>query len=244
MKKIKIITLFPQFLNSFIETSIMKKAIERKATTIEIINLRQFGINKNLAVDDYPYGGGQGMVLKVDVVAKAINFARKNQESHVILLSPQGKQFNQKKAYELGKLNKTLIIVSGHYEGFDERIKNYIDEEISIGDYVLTGGEIASMVITDAIVRLLPGAIKQESHLNESFSSKYLDYPVYTRPDNFEGYKVPEVLLSGNHKLIEQYRRKTAFFNTYHKRKDLIDFNELNNEEKEWLNEIENINNN
>ena len=238
MKQIKIITLFPQFLNIFIETSIIKRAIEKQLVNIDIIDLRKFGEGKNLIVDDYPCGGGDGMVLKVNVLYDAIEFAKSNKDSYVVLLSPQGKKFNQQKAYELQKLNKQIILVSGHYEGFDERISHYVDEEISIGDYVLTGGEIPSMVITDAIVRLVPGVIKKSSHLNESFAKKYLDYSVYTRPINFNSHCVPEVLLSGHHQLIEKYRQKSAFINTYNKRKDLIDFNNLTEEENIWINSI------
>ena len=231
--KIDILTLFPDMFAGPFDTSMLKKAKDKGLTEINIHNLRNWSKDKHKTVDDRPFGGGKGMVIRVDVVNDALyDLKGKKQKKglRTILLSPQGKTFNQKKALELSKLDN-LILIAGHYEGFDERIKDHlVDEEISIGDYVLTGGEIPAMVIVDSVVRLLPGVLDSEATENESFSqpkgdkssSPLLDYPQYTRPENFKGWKVPEVLLSGNHKEIEKFRRDKALEKTKILRPDLV----------------------
>lgn len=219
--KIDILTLFPSMFDGFKENSIIKRAINDEKVEINVINIRDYSKDPHKKVDDYPFGGGAGMVLRVDVLYDAI-FAVKTEDSKVILLTPQGKTFNQKEAIRL-KNNKHLILVCGHYEGFDERILNFIDEEISIGDFILTGGEIPAMVITDTITRLIDGVIKEESYTNETFSDNLLDYPVYTKPVSFKGLDVPEVLLSGNHAKIEEYRNLKRIEKTREKRPDLLD---------------------
>ena len=219
--KISILTLFPDMFTGFIGESIIKRAIDKGIVNIEIINIRDFSKLSNNQVDDTPYGGGAGMVMMVDVVVDAINSV-KTEKSKVILMTPAGVTYNQKMASDLSK-EEHLIIICGHYEGIDERILNYVDMEISIGDYVLTGGEIPSMVVSDSIIRLLDGVIRQESYEEESFSNNLLDYPVYTKPRVYDGYEVPEVLVSGNHKLINEWRRNAQIEKTKERRPDLLD---------------------
>ncbi len=214
MMIIEVITLFPEMFEGVLGESILKRAQEKGLVEIRLHNLRDWAKDKHRTVDDRPYGGGPGMVLKVDVVVPAIEEVTSDERratSKVILLSPQGKKYNQKMARELAQ-EERLILVAGHYEGFDERVREFVDEEISIGDYVLTGGELPAMVIIDSVVRLLPGALgDDESAKQESFSQEnLLDHPSYTRPVEFRGMKVPEVLLSGNHAEIEKWRRKMA----------------------------------
>ena len=218
--KIDILTLFPDMFEGFKSESIIKRAIENKKVEINTVNFRDFASNKHKKVDDTPYGGGSGMVLMCQPIFDAVDSIKK-ENSKVILLSPQGEKYNQKKAYELAK-EEHLIFICGHYEGFDERIKTIVDEEISIGDYVLTGGELPSMVITDSIVRLLPGVIEEESHLKESFNDNMLDYPTYTKPSDYKGLKVPDVLLSGDHKKIDEWRNNERVKVTKEKRPDLL----------------------
>ena len=205
--------------HGFISESIIKRAIEKEKVNINIIDLREYSEYKHKQVDDTPYGGGAGMVLKVDVVVKAIEDL-KNDDSVVILTCPQGKVYNQSIAKEL-KDKKHLIIICGHYEGYDERIRKFVDMEVSVGDYVLTGGEIPAMVITDSVTRLIEGVITTDSHINDSFEDNLLDYPTYTKPEDFRGMKVPEVLLSGNHKKILEYRKEEQIKKTKEKRPDL-----------------------
>lgn len=224
--KITILTLFPEMFEGFLTESILGRAQKTGIVKIETINLRDFGEGKRKTVDDTPYGGGAGMVLRVEVVADAIRKLKaKNKKLKTILLTPQGEKFDQKKARKLSKLlvaKNDLLFVCGHYEGFDERIRDYADGEISIGDYVLTGGELAAAVITDAVVRLIPGVLgDNESTKNESFENGLLEYPQYTRPEEFEGKKVPEVLRSGNHAEIEKWRAKEAKERTKKRRPDL-----------------------
>ena len=218
--KIDILTLFPNMFEGFLNESIIKRAINKKLIEINIINFREFSKLNNNQVDDTPFGGGPGMVLMLEPIVDCLE-SIKTLDSKIILMSPQGKTYNQKKAYEL-KNEKHLIIICGHYEGFDERISNFIDEEISIGDYILTGGEIPAMAISDSIIRLIDGVIKKESFLEESFKDNLLDYPVYTKPRNFRDLKVPDVLLSGNHQKIEEWRKKAQIKNTKEKRNDLL----------------------
>ena len=220
--KIDILTLFPEMYEGFLNTSIIKRAIERKQVEINIVNFRNYTLDPHGKVDDTPYGGGNGMVLMVQPIYDAVMDLKKD-NTKVILLTPDGETFNQKKAYEL-KNYEHLIIICGHYEGFDDRIRSVVDIELSIGDYVLTGGEIPSMVITDAITRLLPGVIEEGSHINDSFNTEtnLLDYPTYTKPREFKGMMVPEVLLNGNHKEIDEYRRKMQIEKTKERRPDLL----------------------
>ena len=220
--KIDILTLFPEMFEGFLNTSIIKRAIERKQVEINVINFRNYTLDPHGKVDDTPYGGGNGMVLMVQPIYDAVMDLKKD-NTKVILLTPDGETFNQKKAYEL-KNYEHLIIICGHYEGFDDRIRSVVDIELSIGDYVLTGGEIPSMVITDAITRLLPGVIEEGSHINDSFNTEtnLLDYPTYTKPREFKGMMVPEVLLNGNHKEIDEYRRKMQIEKTKERRPDLL----------------------
>ena len=204
----------------FINESIIKRARDMGKANINIINFRDYTKDKNNRVDDTPYGGGAGMVLMCQPIVDAIQDLKKS-DTHVILLCPTGSVYNEKKAFEL-KNKKHLIIICGHYEGFDDRIRNYVDEVISIGDFVLTDGEVPAMAIIDSIVRLLPGVIKEDSFTNDSFTNNLLDYPVYTKPRNFRGYTVPEVLTNGNHKLIEEYRKEMQIKRTKEMRPDLL----------------------
>ena len=203
--QIDILTLFPEMFEGFLTESIIKRAIEKELVKINIINFRKYTTDPHGKVDDTPFGGGAGMVLQIEPIYNAL-MDIKTDDSHIILLTPSGKTFNQKKASKLSNY-KHLILICGHYEGFDYRITELVDEEISIGDFVLTGGELPAMMISDAIIRLLPGVISSESLESESFDDDLLDYPVYTKPREFKGMKVPDVLLSGNHAKIEEYRK-------------------------------------
>jgi tRNA (guanine37-N1)-methyltransferase len=221
--KIDVITIFPAMFESVLTTSIIKRAQEFSAAKIKIHDLRDWATDKHRVVDDRPYGGGPGMVLKVDVLHAAISDLKKQHpESLVILLTPQGKKYSQKQAEQLSA-EKNLILVAGHYEGFDDRIRKYVDLEISIGDYVLTGGELPAMVVIDSVIRLLPGVLGDENSApTDSFSSGGLSHPQYTRPEEFEGEKIPAVLLSGNHQQIEEWRQEQAKKRTKSRRPDLI----------------------
>lgn len=218
--RIDILTLFPSIINSYLDESIIKRAIEKGLVNINVINIRDFSPFKSGQVDDTPYGGGGGMVLMCEPVFKAIDSV-KTSDSIVIMTTPAGIKYNQSTAVDLTKY-KHLILLCGHYEGFDERIKTKVDMEISIGDYVLTGGELASLVITDSVVRLLEGVITDTSLESESFTDNLLDYPVYTKPREYEGLKVPDVLLSGDHKKINEYRLEYRIRITKEKRPDLL----------------------
>lgn len=234
--KIKILTLFKEMFNEFKNESIIKRAIDKGIVEIECIDIREYSLDKHHHVDDTPCGGGAGMVLAVDVVARCIR-ANTNDKSHIIMMTPQGDRYNQKKAEELKKYDE-LVILCGHYEGFDERIRDFVDEEISVGDFVLTGGEIPAMLISDSVIRLLDNAIKEESHEDDSFSTGLLEYPQYTRPIDFEGKLVPDVLLSGNHKNINTFRKKESLRKTYLRRPDLLENYNFSKEELKLLEEI------
>jgi len=220
MLEINILTLFPQMFLGPLSESIVNRAQEKEVVNINLINFRDFAKDKHKTVDDTPYGGGTGMVLKVDVIDEAISaiVGKNRKDYHIILMTPQGKRFNQKKAEELSRTYEKLILICGHYEGFDERIREHlVDEEISLGDFVLSGGEIAAMAITDAVIRLIPGALgKDESSKEESFSLKdeegntLLEYPQYTKPNEYKDWKVPDVLKSGNHAEIKKWRLEEA----------------------------------
>lgn len=219
--KIDILSLFPDMFNGVFTESIIKRAIKDKKVNIEIHNFRDYTTDSHNKVDDTPYGGGCGMVLMAQPIFDCVESLKK-EESKVILLTPSGKPYKQKIAYDLSK-EKHLIIICGHYEGFDERIRTLADLEISIGDYVLTGGEIPAMVLVDSITRLLPGVIKERSHLEDSFNDNYLlDYPTYTKPRIYKGMEVPEVLLSGDHKKIDEYRKQESIRKTKELRPDLL----------------------
>ncbi len=219
---ITIISLFPDIFPPVLNSSILKRAQEKGKIKFQFVNLRSFGMGKYKQVDDRPYGGGAGMIFRVDVLNKAIQSVRKEKlREEVILLDPKGETYTQKRAQYLSKLDH-IILICGHYEGFDERIRSIVDREISIGDYVLTGGEIPAMVVADSVTRLIPGVLKKdEAPIDESFSNSRLEYPHYTRPKDFKGKKVPEILLSGDHKKIEEYRSKMAEKETRKKRPDL-----------------------
>lgn len=221
--RIDIITLFPDWVTQMAGESILERAQEKGLVEIVVHNLRDWAKDNYGSVDDHPYGGGPGMVLRVDVVAPAIAETRKlNPQAPVLLMTPQGEKYDQAKTRTLTK-ESGLILVCGHYEGYDERIREYVDQEISIGDYVLTGGELPAMVIVDSVARLLPGVLGDDnSSVDESHSAGLLEYPHYTRPDAYEGEKVPEVLLGGNHKVIEEWRREKAMEKTKLKRQDLL----------------------
>lgn len=219
--KIDILTLFPEMFNDVFEQSIIKRAKELDKLEINIINFRDYTLDPHNKVDDTPYGGGAGMVLMPQPIFDCVKSIRTD-NSKVILLTPRGKQYKQSIAYDLSH-EKHLIIICGHYEGFDERIRSICDLEISIGDYILTGGEIASMVLVDSIARLLPGVITDESHINDSFNDNLLDYPTYTKPRVYEGMEVPEVLLSGDHKKIDEYRHNEQIRITKENRPDLLE---------------------
>ncbi len=219
--KIDILTLFPNMFDGFLNESIIKRARENNKVEINIHNFRDYSLEPHKKVDDYGFGGGAGMILMPQPIFDAVD-ALREVDTKVILMTPQGVPYQQKQAYSLAKL-KHIIIICGHYEGFDERIRSIVDLEISIGDYVLTGGEIPSMVIVDSVVRLLSGVIEEESHLNDSFSNNLLDYPVYTKPVDFRGMKVPEVLLSGHHANINKWRLEQSIKKTQERRPDLLE---------------------
>ena len=203
--KIDILTLFPNMFDGFLNESIIKRAIDKKKVDIRVYNIRDYSVFKNKQVDDYSYGGGAGMVLMCDPIFRAIDDLKKD-NTLVIMLTPSGKTFKQSDATKIAGF-KHIILLCGHYEGFDERIKTIVDLEYSIGDFILTGGEIPAMAIIDATVRLLDGVINKESLESETFTDNLVDYPVYTKPSEYRGLKVPEVLLSGHHENISKYRQ-------------------------------------
>ncbi len=230
--KINILTLFPDMFNGFLSNSIIKRAIAKKIVCINIINIRDYTKDKYKRVDTPPISGGAGLIMKCQPIVDAL----KKTKGHKILLSPRGRQYNQDKARQLSTL-KEVTIVCGHYEGIDERVNKYVDELISIGDYVLTGGEIASMAIADSVIRLLKGAISNVSLENESFNDNLLEYPQYTEPYDYKGDKVPTILYSGNHKIIDHYNRKQQLKLTKKYRPDLFNKLKLSKEDIKLLNE-------
>lgn len=220
MKKITILTLFKPLYEDWLKHSIIQNAIKNNKIEIEVIDFRGYANNKHRQVDDYGYGGGPGMVLMIEPIARAIK-ALKTNDSIVILTTPKGIVYNQTLANQFSDHYNHIILIAGHYEGFDERIINYIDMQISIGDFVLTGGELPTMVIADSIIRLIDGVISSQSLESESFNNHLLDFPVYTRPSEYDGFKVPEVLLSGNHQKIAAYRLEQQEIITKNQRPDL-----------------------
>jgi len=246
MMKIDVLSIFPEMFTGVLGHSILKKAAEKQAVSYQIVNFRDYADNRHQTVDDYPYGGGAGMVLKPQPIFDAVEDLVQKAETkqpRVVLMCPQGERYTQKKAEELSKEDH-LIFICGHYEGYDERIRDHlITDEISIGDYVLTGGELGAMVVIDSVVRLLPGVLgSEESHIQDSFSTGLLEHPHYTRPADFRGMLVPDVLTSGNHRMIEEWRKKESLRRTHLRRPDLLVELELPQEMQKLLEEIKNQN--
>lgn len=233
---IDILTIFPEMFTGVMESSIIKRAREQSHVVIETVNFRDFATDKHKVVDDYPYGGGGGMVLKPEPIFRAVEALDKGPNSRVLLMCPQGQPFDQAKAEELAQAEH-LIFICGHYEGYDERIRQHlVTDEISIGDYVLTGGELPAMVVIDSVVRLLPGVLGNDtSAVNDSFSTGLLEYPHYTRPADFRGMKVPDVLVGGNHKLIDQWRREQSLLRTWKRRPELLQQAALSKEDEKFI---------
>lgn len=238
--KCDVLTLFPDILTAYLNESILKRAREKDLLEVRLYNIRDFASGPHKTVDDAPYGGGAGMVFKPEPVFRAMDFLREDSEPRkVILMSPQGRTFNQKMAEAFSKEERRFVFICGRYEGVDERIKTLVDEEVSIGDYVITGGELAALVVIDAVTRLVPGALGDErSKEDESFSWGLLDYPHYTRPREFRGMEVPQVLVSGNHKEIWIWRRREALRKTMKMRPDLIEKVELTDIDNKIIAEI------
>ncbi len=238
--QIDLVTLFPEFFSSPLSQSMLRRAQEMGAVTFRVINLRDFATDRHKVCDDRPFGGGPGMVLKIEPLVAAIRAVRQEDpEVWVILLSPQGKVFDQEKAQDLAG-RKHLLLLCGHYEGVDDRIRYYINEEISAGDYILTGGEIPALVVADAVTRLLPGVLGGEgAAAEESFQLGLLEYPHYTRPRIFEGHAVPEVLLSGDHAAIARWRRQQALRRTVRQRPDLLAKARLTPEDRDFLKSLQ-----
>ncbi|PWI22910.1 tRNA (guanosine(37)-N1)-methyltransferase TrmD [Kurthia zopfii] len=237
---IQVLSLFPDMFEGVFGSSIMKKAQEKGAVKMEVTDFRAYSENKHNQVDDYPYGGGAGMVLKPEPLFNAVEeLVAQGKKPRIILMCPQGERYDQKKAEELAQ-EEDLIFLCGHYEGYDERIREFlVTDEISIGDFVLTGGELAAMTVVDSVVRLLPGVLGQEaSHVNDSFSTGLLEHPHYTRPADYKGMKVPDVLMSGNHAKIEQWRMEQTIKRTYERRPDLLERIELTKEQKAYLQKL------
>lgn len=232
--RIDVLTIFPEMFDGVIQNSIIKRATYKGLVEFFIHDFRIFADNKHKKVDDTPYGGGAGMLLTIQPIVDCLKAIPNYKKAHIVLTSASGKPYNQTIAQTLSQKNH-IIIICGHYEGIDERIAHYIDEEISLGDYILTGGEIASLVIIDSIIRLIPGAIKHDSVVEESFSESLLEYPQYTKPAEFDGLCVPDVLLSGNHEEIRKYRRYKALEKTYLKRPDLLVKHSLTKEDAQML---------
>lgn len=242
MMRIYILTLFPEFFQSPLDVSILKRAQEKKLVKFDLVNIRDFSRDKHKKVDDYPYGGGCGMVMKPEPIFEAVEAVQKELTSNprIILLTPQGRTFNHDFALELSQ-ERELVFICGHYEGIDERVRSLVTDEVSIGDFVLTGGEIPALAIVDATVRLIPGVLgSSHSPLDESFCEGLLEYPQYTRPEVYRGMKVPDVLLSGNHQEIARFRRRQALIRTFEKRPDLLQEVELSDEERDFLRRLKN----
>ncbi|PKR78599.1 tRNA (guanosine(37)-N1)-methyltransferase TrmD [Halalkalibacillus sediminis] len=240
--KIDYLTLFPEMFSGVLQSSILKRAHDLGAFSYQLIDFRDFTTNKHNKVDDYPYGGGAGMVLQPQPIFDAVeSITTEGNNPRVILMCPQGETLTQQKAEELAEEDH-LIIICGHYEGYDERIRTeLITDEISIGDYVLTGGELGAMVVTDSVVRLLPGVLGNEkSAVEDSFSTHLLEHPHYTRPSDFRGHKVPDVLLSGNHQKIDEWRTYESLKRTYERRPELINEEKLSVKEKELFQQVKN----
>ncbi|MBQ6334913.1 MAG: tRNA (guanosine(37)-N1)-methyltransferase TrmD [Erysipelotrichaceae bacterium] len=235
--KITVLTLFPEMYEGFLNSSIIKRIIDKGLAEIKLVNIRDYSLDKHHHVDDTPYGGGAGMLMKVDVVHRALLDNISNDYTYAVLTSPKAKPLKQEDLIRLSKLDE-FVIICGHYEGIDCRIERYVDEKVSIGDYILTGGELPSMVMIDGILRLLEEGISSESLIEESYTDGLLEYPQYTRPVEYNGDRVPEVLQNGNHKEIRRYNLKMALKETMLNRPDLLEKRELNKEERQLLAEI------
>ena len=236
---IHVLSLFPDMFSGVFGASILKKAQEKGAVELAVTDIRAYSENKHKQVDDYPYGGGAGMVLKPEPMFNAVEAITEGRTPRVILMCPQGERFTQKKAEELAQ-EEDLVFLCGHYEGYDERIRQHlVTDEISIGDFVLTGGELPAMTVIDAVVRLLPGVLGQaDSHIQDSFSTGLLEHPHYTRPADFRGMKVPDILLSGNHAKIAEWREEQSFLRTLQRRPDLLEVLELTENQQKVLDKI------
>lgn len=234
--RIDYLTLFPEMFEGVLNHSILKRAQDKGMLAVNTVNFRDYAENKHNQVDDYPFGGGQGMVLKPEPIFNALESLQQTAETRVVLMCPQGEPFTQEKAQELSEAEH-LVFICGHYEGYDERIREHlVTDEISIGDYVLTGGELPAMTMTDAIVRLIPGVLgNQQSHEDDSFQDGLLEFPQYTRPREYRGMNVPEVLLSGNHARIDAWRGEQKLLRTYRNRPDLLDKAELTKQDQDIL---------
>lgn len=239
--KIHVLSLFPDMFTGVFGSSILKKAQEKGAVELAVTDIREYSENKHKQVDDYPYGGGAGMVLKPEPMFNAVEAITEGRKPRVILMCPQGERFTQKKAEELAK-EEDLVFLCGHYEGYDERIREHlVTDEISIGDFVLTGGELPAMTVIDAVVRLMTGVLGQEdSHIQDSFSTGLLEHPHYTRPADFRGMKVPDILLSGNHAKIDAWREEQSFKRTLERRPDLLEVLELTDKQMKIIEKIKN----
>lgn len=236
---IDIITIFPEMFEGIIKSSIIKRTIEKELITINVHDFRNYTTNKHKKVDDTIYGGGAGMLIQCQPIIDNLKSIEGYEKAHKIITSAQGNTFNQQKAKQLSKLDH-IIIICGHYEGIDNRVLNYVDEEISIGDYILTGGEIPALAIIDSVIRLIPNAITDMSIEDESFEMGLLEYPQYTKPYEYDGYKVPDVLISGNHEEIRKYRKFESIKKTYLKRPDLLENSDLDKEGLLFLDNIKN----
>ena len=236
---IDIITIFPEMFEGIIKSSIIKRTIEKELITINVHDFRNYTTNKHKKVDDTIYGGGAGMLIQCQPIIDNLKSIDGYEKAHKIITSAQGNTFNQQKAKQLSKLNH-IIIICGHYEGIDNRVLNYVDEEISIGDYILTGGEIPALAIIDSVIRLIPNAITDMSIEDESFEMGLLEYPQFTKPYEYDGYKVPDVLISGNHEEIRKYRKFESIKKTYLKRPDLLENSDLDKEGLLFLDNIKN----
>lgn len=234
--RITVLTLFKEQFDSFLNTSIISRILEKELCEVKVVDIRDYSKDKHRHVDDTPYGGGAGMLMRVDILADAIR-ANRNEDTYVLLTSPKANPYEEKDAYRLLE-KEDLMIVCGHYEGVDDRISDFIDENVSIGDYVLTGGELPAMVVMDSIMRLINEGISSESLKEESYTDGLLEYPQYTRPFNFEGKEVPFVLTNGNHKEIKKFNLKGSLRETYLYRRDLLEKRDLSKEEKELLQEV------
>lgn len=242
MMKIHVLSLFPEMFEGIFNSSILKKAQDKEAVSLEVTDFRSFSGNKHSQVDDYPYGGGAGMVLKPEPLFQAVEaITETTKKPRIILMCPQGERFTQVKAEELAR-EEELVFLCGHYEGYDERVREHlVTDEISIGDFILTGGELGAMTVIDSVVRLLPGVLgNKESSVQDSFSTGLLEHPHYTRPADFRGFKVPDVLLSGNHANIDKWRKEQSLYRTWSRRPDLLSALELSEGDKKLIDRWEN----
>lgn len=232
---IRIVTLFPLLFENFLHQGVVARAVHRGVASVTLTDLRPFGVGKHHVTDDYPFGGGAGMVMKPEPIFGALESLRLTANTPVVLLSPRGRRFTQEVAHEFAALHE-LVMIAGHYEGVDERVRSHlVTDEVSIGDFVLSSGELAAMVVADAAVRLLPGALSEGSAQDESFSQGLLEYPQYTRPADFRGWQVPEVLLSGHHAEIDRWRRRQSLLTTAARRPELLGTADVTDEERAWL---------